>query len=90
MFDGDGKLAAMAWTWEAESREELEGLYDTLYASLSARYGESGYSAGHQTNYGGVWYLDSGDIILSAMITSELIALQYSYLSPAVSYTAEQ
>lgn len=90
MFDGDGKLAAMAWTWEAESQEELEGLYDTLYASLSARYGESGYSAGHQTNRGGVWYLDSGDIILSAMTTSEVKALQYSYLSPAVSKAAGQ
>ncbi len=55
-----------------------------------ARYGESGYSAGHQTNYGGVWYRDSGDIILSAMITSELKALQYSYLSPAVSHAADQ
>lgn len=90
MFDGDGKLAAIAWTWETGSEDELKELYDMIYASLSARYGESGYSAGHQTNYGGVWYLDSGDIVLSAMMTSELKALQYSYLSPAVSKAAGQ
>ncbi len=90
MFDGDEQLAAMAWTWETGSQEELAEVYDAIYASVSARYGESGYSAGHQTNYGGVWYRDSGDIILSAMITSELKALQYSYLSPAVSHAADQ
>lgn len=90
MFDGEGKLASIAWAYGTDSEEELTALYEAIYASVSASHGESGYSAGHQTNYGGVWYLDSGDIILSTMITSEQKALQYSYLSPAVSHAANE
>lgn len=85
MFDGDGALASIAWAWGTDSQEELLSLYHTIYDSVSAQCGESGYSAEHQTNYGGVWYRDNGDIILSVMITSETKALQFSFLSPAVS-----
>lgn len=85
MFDGNGSLVSMAWAYSSDSQEELLDLYERIYASVSAVYGESGYHAGHQTNYGGVWYRENGDIILSTMLTSENKALQYSYLSPAVS-----
>ena len=88
MFDADEKLVSAAWTYGTDSEEELLALYDAIYASVSGSYGESGYSSEHQTNYGGVWYRDEGDIILSVMITSENKALQYAYLSPAVSDSA--
>lgn len=85
MFDGDGSLASMAWAYSSDSQEELLDLYEKICASVSAGYGESGYKAEHQTSYGGVWYRENGDIILSTMITSENKALQFAYLSPAVS-----
>ena len=79
---------------------EEHGSYDSVYGGVCYTYPREfeermgtvkymfdgdGYSAEHQTNYGGVWYRDNGDIILSVMITSETKALQFSFLSPAVS-----
>lgn len=88
MFDQDGALMSAAWAFSSENVGVLQDLYDEIEASVNASFGESGYSADETNsvgNYGNVWYLEQGDIILNTMITSEAKALQYAYLHPSVS-----
>lgn len=85
MFDDKERLMCIAWAYGCQSDEELLALYETINTSLNDTYGESGYSADHPGNYGNVWYLDSGDIVLTTMITTDNKALQYAYLHPLVS-----
>lgn len=88
MFDGEDKLMCVAWAYGCNDAEELLALYDTISASINDTFGESSYSADHPGNYGNVWYLESGDIILTTMITSDNKAIQYAYLHPLVSNQA--
>lgn len=85
MFDEKERLLCMAWACSCKDDEELLSLYETINSSVNSLYGESGYSADHPGNYGNVWYLEEGDIVLTTMNTSELKALQYAYLHPLVS-----
>lgn len=85
MFDDKCSLMCVAFTYLAETPEEVLSLYEPLHASLVKSYGESGYNTTQDTNYGDVWYRDEGDIIISCMVTSEQNSLQYSYLNPVVS-----
>lgn len=85
MFDGENKLMCVAWAYGCEDADELLALYETISASVNSLFGESGYSADHPGNSGNVWYLESGDIVLTTMITSDNKALQYAYLHPLVS-----
>ena len=62
----------------------------SISASTVEKYGESGYDANGVGNYGGVWYRENGDIILTTMVTTENKALQYAYLHPLVSNTEER
>lgn len=88
MFDGENQLMCVAWAYGCESEKELLELYESINTSVNDIYGESSYGANHPGNYGNVWYLESGDIVLTTMITSENKALQYAYLHPLVSKEA--
>lgn len=88
MYDDKEELMCIAWTYSAKSSEELQNLYDSIHNNVVEQYGESGYDAATSTNYGDVWYLDEGHIILSVMDTEEQKALQYSYQSPKASEEA--
>lgn len=90
MFDDENRLMSVAWAYSAETTEELQTLYETISASIIEKHGENGYTAGGVGNYGGVWYRENGDIILTTMITAENKALQYAYLHPLVSHTEEE
>ncbi len=91
MFDDKDALMSLAWAYGSEDENELYTLYDEINQSVNDVYGESGYHANsNASNYGNVWYLASGDIVLSTMITSDNKALQYAYLNPAVSNTEKQ
>jgi len=91
MFDDKEALMCIAWAYGSKDENELYALYDEINHSVNDLYGESHYNAdSNTTNYGNVWHLDSGDIILSTMITSDNKALQYAYLNPAVSNTGEK
>lgn len=85
MFDADEKLMCVAWVYSADLNDDLKEPYDTIHDKLEKAHGESGYNTENPTNYGSVWYLDEGNIILSAVTTDTQKALQYSYLNPAVS-----
>ena len=62
--------------------DELRRLYDTIHADLVAVHGDSSYNNEKETNYGDVWYLEDGNIIISVMITGSQKALQFAYISP--------
>lgn len=85
MFDQEDRLMCMAWACSFDDAQELQNVYDTISAGVNDRFGESSYQADHPGNSGNVWYLESGDIVLSTMVTSENKALQYAYLHPLVS-----
>lgn len=85
MFDDSERLMCVAWAYGSQSADELYELYNTINTSVNDVYGESGYNTDRPDNYGNVWYLQSGDIVLSTMITSDNKALQYAYLHPEVS-----
>ncbi|GEM_PF-560266 len=85
MFDDKNKLVSVSWTYTADTPEEINDMYARLQEPLLAEYGESGFNQGAASSAGDVWYLEDGNIILYTMLTSELNALQYSYLSPDVS-----
>lgn len=87
MFDDQERLMCIAWTYTAKDSDELSALYDDISTAVNEQYGESGYDADNPGNSGNVWYLESGDIVLSVMRTSETNALQYAYLHPLVSNT---
>lgn len=85
MFDDKDKLVCIAWQCSAPDADALDDIYTDIHSSLEDTYGESGYNSGHSTNHGDVWYLEEGDIILSAVTTDSMNALLYSYLHPDVS-----
>lgn len=85
MYDAEEKLMCVAWVYSANLNDDLEKPYNTIHDALEKAHGESGYNTENSTNYGSVWYLDEGNIILSAVTTDTQKALQYSYLNPAVS-----
>ena len=89
MFNGDGKLASIAWAYGSDSADELRQLYTSIHADVVASHGESGYNTDKETNYGDVWYLDGGNIVLSTMLTDSQKALQFAYLSPEQSTRKE-
>jgi len=85
MLNEEEELMAIAWTYSSENTQLLNALYDNIHDSISQKYGKSGQEAEGVNNYGDVWYLDEGNILLSLMLTSDVKALQYSYLNPKVS-----
>jgi len=85
MLNEEEELMAIAWTYSSENTQLLNTLYDNIHDSISQKYGKSGQEAEGVNNYGDVWYLDEGNILLSLMLTSDVKALQYSYLNPKVS-----
>ena len=45
-------------------------------------YGESGYQPDQDTYFGDVWYRKDGNIIVSAVRTQDLKAVQVTFVSP--------
>ena len=91
MFNENEELMCVAWAYNGTDDEEnLVSLYNMINDSVTNIYGESGYAGNGVGNYGNVWYLESGDIILTTMFTSDNTALQYAYLHPSVSNTTEK
>ena len=85
MYDDKEALMCIAWVYSADKDANLKDLYNAISKDVVDTYGESGYNTDQQTNYGDVWYLDDGHIILSVMTTDTQKALQYSYQSPNAS-----
>lgn len=94
MFDDKDKLMCVAWAYGSTDTQELEDLYTKINDDMTDEHGDSGYSTEEEknsiNNYGNIWYLDTGDIIISAMVTEENKALQFAFLHPDVSYSEDE
>lgn len=82
MYDSEDVLMSVGWAYSSDDEEELKALYDEIHEQLVAEHGESGYTTTEETNYGDVWKLEEGHIIISVVLTESNKALQISYVSP--------
>lgn len=90
MYDDKNQLMCIAWTYSAENDDDLQQLYHELEIKTIEENGDGSRNTEGQNNYGNVWHLESGNIILSTMATSEMKALQYAYLNPDISTPASE
>lgn len=82
MFDDGGSLASVAWAYTASDADDLDVVYQEIQSKVQELYGESEYHTANITNYGDVWKMKEGQIILSAMNVGDNIALQIAYERP--------
>ena len=90
MFDDREKLVSMSWLYETDDSDDLAEVYDKPHGEAEEMLGESGFQF-HSDQFADlaspndVWYLESGNVILSTVDTSELKVLQYTFKHPDVS-----
>lgn len=90
MFDDKENLVCMSWMYETNDSEDLADVYDKIHSEAEDMLGESGFEF-HSEQFADlvspsdVWYLESGNVILSTVDTNELKILQYTFLHPDVS-----
>lgn len=90
MFDDREKLVCMAWLYETDDSKDLADVYDKIHGEAEDMLGESGFQFNSErfadlVSPSDVWYLESGNVILSTVDTNELKILQYTFLHPDVS-----
>lgn len=85
MFDSNDALMNIAWTCSSDNAADIMVIYNDLYKSLVEEYGEPSQNMDGVNNYAEVWKLDSGNIIVSAVVTSDAKMVQVSFLNPIVS-----
>lgn len=87
MYDENDVLMSVAFAYGSEQdaaleAEELKEFYDKLVEDIEKDHGKSDYDTDKPTNYGKVWELKEGHIILSVMLTESNKALQIAYVNP--------
>lgn len=82
MYDEDDVLMSVAFAYGSQDADELKEFYDELVSDIEKEHGESSYDTNKSTNYGKVWELKEGHIILSVMLTDSNKALQIAYVNP--------
>lgn len=82
MYDENTILMSVAFAYGSEDAEELKTFYDKLVSDIEEEHGKSTYDTNETTNYGNVWELKEGHIILSVMLTNSNKALQIAYVNP--------
>ena len=89
-FDEEGKMASISWVYTCEDGEEITGYYNDIHTQLENKLGKSKESTNNVTHLADIWRLDSGNIELIALVTSDYNAIMYTYLSPEHSTSAEE
>ena len=79
----DDTLASAVFIYESEDGEELASIYDSLHSKYETKYGESGEYETSATTMTDIWRLDTGNIMLVALISSDYNAIMVSYLDPS-------
>ena len=87
MYDENDVLMSVAFAYGSEQdaeikAEELKDFYNKLVENIEKDYGKSDYDTDKPTNYGKVWELEEGHIIISVMLTDSNKALQIAYVNP--------
>lgn len=81
-FDEKDALAAIAWSYISDNDGEVATLYHSIREDMVKAYGDSGYQPDQDTYFGDVWYRKDGNIIVSAVRTQDLKAVQVTFVSP--------
>lgn len=86
MYDENDTLMSVAFAYGSDDEDELHKLYNEIKEETVEKYGESDSQTDGEktlgTNYGDVWELKEGHIILSLMLTDQVKALQIAYVNP--------
>ena len=90
MFDDKEKLVCLSWMYETDDSADLKDVYDKLHSEAEDMLGESGFKYksdkfADMSTPGDVWYLETGNVSLTAVDTSDVKAVQYTFLHPDVS-----
>lgn len=90
MFDDAEKLVCLSWMYETDDSGNLKEVYDKLHKEVEDMLGESGFKFksdkfSNMSTPGDVWYLETGNVSLTAVDTSDVKAVQYTFLHPDVS-----
>jgi hypothetical protein len=89
-FDEDGKMASITWLYSSEDGEEVSALYADIHKQLENNHGKTTESSDDVTQLSDIWRLDSGNISLVAVISSDYNGLMYTYMSKDHSTSAEE
>lgn len=79
MFNDKNQLMSVAWAYSSDIADDLYAVYDVIHSDVVEEYGDSGYNAQGDSNYGDVWELDEYHIVLSTMVTDSNKALQFGF-----------
>lgn len=82
MYDDEGVLMTIAWTYVAENDKDIMSMYDDIHKEIEDACGEGEDSKSNETTTGDIWRRDSGNIIITTMNTESLHALQISFSNP--------
>lgn len=80
MFSKEDRLASMAWSMSGTDAAEIERVFDLINSSETKLRGENAFSSRNDATDGSVWYLNSGDVLVSKITVNESSALQYAYI----------
>ena len=90
IFDEDGKMTSVRWSYACEEGDDITNLYTDIHKQLENKYGETKESTESVTNLSDIWRLDTGNIEVAAIVSSDLNVIMYTYLSPENSTSAEE
>ncbi len=90
MFNDKNQLVSMSWMYETDDAEDLNAVYEQIHGKAENMLGKSGFTYNREelekvASPGDVWYLESGNVVLTTVNASDLKALQYTFLHPDVS-----
>ena len=87
-FDETGNIASITWLYESVDGEEITGVYNDIHKQLENTYGKTEEATDNVTQLSDIWRLDSGNITLVALVSSDYNGIMYTYLTPEHSTVA--
>ena len=85
MFDGDGKLCNISWSYAGETADDVLKVYRVVCDDTEKLHGE-GTDDNGVGNYCRMWKREEGTIMVNAVITNDSTVMQIAYMSAEVSH----
>ena len=85
MFDENGSLASVAWSYVDEDEDNVMQFYKYLQNAEKRKHGKSEFSNTNDTAYGDVWHLDDCTVIITTLTVNGNSGLQYAYINKGYS-----
>ena len=89
MYDGDGKLCNVSWSYTGVSEDDVMEVYSAVCDAMSARYGGGTVDDG-VGNLCEMWVLENETIMANAVITDDTKAMQIAFMNADVSQQNNQ